>query len=290
MSKGIFVVSLDTELAWGRLTRSDLQKYIPYFRRTRDAIHGILSLCERYEVSFTWAIVGRLLLRPPSLRDAYMWYGQDIVSAIMNCKVPQEIGCHSFSHIYYNSCSFREASFDLECCRNVFKAWGLAPRSFVFPGNKVRYLSLLKQYGFTCFRGPTYNGQFNKNFLIVTSPLRFLHRLFFGPPVVKPKIAAGLVNIPGCMLFRVPNFKNFSIWYKIFHYQVIIAKKGLLKAANNGMVFHLWFHPFNFGYRTKYMLSALNDILAFAVKLRNMDKIDILTMRQIAQRILMVSN
>jgi hypothetical protein len=33
------------------------------------------------------------------LEDTHIWYGSDIVQNIINCKVSQVIGCHTFSHV-----------------------------------------------------------------------------------------------------------------------------------------------------------------------------------------------
>ena len=69
-SKGIFVLSLDTELAW-RMNDKPLSviNNAKYFYDTRKAIDGIIKLVEKYEISATWAVVGSLLLDRPNFND-----------------------------------------------------------------------------------------------------------------------------------------------------------------------------------------------------------------------------
>lgn len=49
--KGIFVLSLDTELAWGMVDKPrSLIGNIRYFQETRAAIDGIIELLEKYQI------------------------------------------------------------------------------------------------------------------------------------------------------------------------------------------------------------------------------------------------
>jgi hypothetical protein len=314
VSKGVFVVSVDTELGWGRGTLRDLVRYIPRLKETRGAISEILKMCERHRVAFTWAIVGGLLgdnsVNPPfrqimspqvpypqphcsrnhqiSLEDGYLWYGRDIVNSIRNCQMPQEIGCHSFSHISYDeqNCSVAAASSDLEHCRKMFGALGLSCQTFIFPLNKVGHLALLPRHGFICYRGPEPNTQSQPKFLpSFLRAFQLVYRVIGGPSLTRPSIVLeDLVNIPASMFFRVPEIKSLFIWRKILDLQVRIAQQGLLRAARRGLVFHLWFHPFQFGFRSQEMLAALDGVLSLAIKLRGANRIEILTMSQLARR------
>ncbi|MFX0203839.1 MAG: hypothetical protein ACFFCW_47680, partial [Candidatus Hodarchaeota archaeon] len=266
--------------------------------------------------AFTWAIVGGLLVDPgnkdigleiiplhnPHARTyhsnhpdissdgAYMWYGRDIVDAIRNCQVAQEIGCHSFSHISYDegNCSIAAVASDLEHCRTAFQALDLTCKAFVYPFNRVGHLRLLPRHGFICYRGPELHTHMRSHFLTpLLKACRLLCRLFAGPPVLRPTLKyKELVNIQASMLFRVPEIKSPKVWRTILDFQVKSAKQGLSKAARTGRVFHLWFHPFQFGHRTKEMLGALDEVLSSASRLRSDNKLEILTMGQMAQRII----
>ncbi|HLF03846.1 MAG TPA: polysaccharide deacetylase, partial [Dehalococcoidia bacterium] len=126
---GTFMLSIDTELAWGSVYNGSFRQRLGHYARTREAITRLLALSERYHISATWAVVGHLFLdqcravdgikHPEIIRPEYswfggdwfdadpssdlgtdpFWYGPDIVGQIQECRVPQEIGCHGFSHM-----------------------------------------------------------------------------------------------------------------------------------------------------------------------------------------------
>ncbi|NLX92012.1 MAG: hypothetical protein GXZ07_10615 [Firmicutes bacterium] len=63
MKKGIFTISLDTELAWGVVdTPKNLMKNLKYYKKSREVIDKLLLLFQQYEISATWAVVGHLFL------------------------------------------------------------------------------------------------------------------------------------------------------------------------------------------------------------------------------------
>ena len=67
--KGVFTLSLDTELAWGMIDKPiSLINNKEYFYNTRKVIDKIIELLEKYQISATWAVVGALLLERPSLK------------------------------------------------------------------------------------------------------------------------------------------------------------------------------------------------------------------------------
>ena len=63
LPRGVFVFSLDLELAWGTRGRPAARQAGPFLDGTRAAIRGLLDLFDRYHVPATWAMVGALLLR-----------------------------------------------------------------------------------------------------------------------------------------------------------------------------------------------------------------------------------
>lgn len=60
--KGTFVLSLDTELAWGTFDLGGAKRYRRHFEVTRERIEKLLNILEQYNISATWAFVGHLLL------------------------------------------------------------------------------------------------------------------------------------------------------------------------------------------------------------------------------------
>ena len=126
---GTFSLTFDTELMWGSFPEKSPEEFERLYPDIRGTIDPLLVLLDRYEVSATWAVVGHLflsecsrdeaglahpeLVRPRQrwrpgdwyasdpctdrLRDP-LWYGDDIIDALLASRTPQEIGSHSFGH------------------------------------------------------------------------------------------------------------------------------------------------------------------------------------------------
>ena len=103
---------------------------------------ALIRLSEAHGIPLTWAICGRTAVEDP---EAYQ--------AILDSSVRQEIGVHTYSHIYADATGEKEYGDDIERCISVL---GLPsrPRSFVFPKNRTGHFSLIRRLGFTSYRGP----------------------------------------------------------------------------------------------------------------------------------------
>lgn len=282
LAKGIFVLSLDVELCWGTIDKPDrLKNRIEYFRQSRDCIEKILKLLEKYNISATWAVVGHLFLKecnsvdgqkhPDIPRSTYpwysrdwfeeapLWYGQDIIKKIVDCRVRQEIACHSFAHIPYGDNNTERATVraDLSNCVQEAEKAGLKLRSFVFPRNNVGYIDELRNFGFEAYRGaePSWYAAFpdklNKTCHILDELLTIC------PPVSLPEYKQGLYNIPGSMFYLPMNGFRSLIPAKS---RVHKAKKGIRRAIRDKKIFHLWFHPFNIATNQEKLLYGLEEI------------------------------
>ena len=62
LDKGVFMLSMDAELAWGSIYNDDYERYEAQYDGCRVAIDALLQLLETYEISATWAMVGHLFL------------------------------------------------------------------------------------------------------------------------------------------------------------------------------------------------------------------------------------
>lgn len=315
LPKGIFVLSLDTELCWGVVDKPDqLKRTKKYYEQARDCIDKIIMLLEKYNISATWAIVGHLFLEecnseggqkhsdiPRSSypwyskdwfeespctneKDAPLWYGRDIIKKIIDCKVYQEIACHSFSHIPYGDKYTKRDTVraDLSNCIRETNKLNLRPRSFIFPRNEVGYIEELRNFGFEAYRGiePTWYRGFPKKlrklchiideFLAVTSPVSL------------PENIQGLYNIPGSLFYLPMNgFRSLiPLSFRIYK-----AKKGIRKAIRYKKIFHLWFHPFNIATNQEKLLYGLEEILKEVVIWRKKGEMETKTMDEIVDLI-----
>jgi len=314
---GVFVFSLDAELAWGTFDEGGDRSFRRHLARTRPAVAGLLSLFGRYRISATWAFVGHLFLescarerpgddphpdvrtpsyawypfpwhhRDPSLdrRRAPFWYGDDLVDQVIAADPPQDVGCHTFSHIPMDDPAVTEeiaASQIAKCCE-LARRRGLRMRSFVFPRHSVAHLPVLARYGFTCYRGP--EEPWYRRFPSGLRPaFHFLHRLLALTPPVYRSLSPGpdgLVNIPSSMFLMPPDGIRRLIPGGS---RVAQAARGIRRAAESGGVFHLWIHPWNLGSSPR-MLDWIERILRVVSDLRARGRLRVMTMKSLAEEV-----
>jgi peptidoglycan/xylan/chitin deacetylase (PgdA/CDA1 family) len=310
-SHGVFTLSIDFELLWGTMHEQGPERFRAACALERkEVIDRLLRLFEEFEVSATWCIVGHLFLsqcraenghkhpeivRPtPALlrqdwfahdpcddeHDEHLFLGRRLVEKIRACRVPQEIGCHTFSHVIFGdaSCSRATAQSELAACVRVARAMGIELRSFAFPRDRVGHLDVLREYGFTGYRGREPHWYEKRK---LPEPIRRLASLggvllAAEPPLVLPEWQAeGIWNIPGSMIyFPKHGFRR----YIPVSLRVRRAIKGLNAAVREQKIFHLWFHPTNLADDLEAMFTGLRAILRHANELRGRTALAILPM------------
>lgn len=315
MKKGTFVLSLDTELAWGCCgDESKLQSQRRYFMETRDNIKALLDLFEKHTISATWAIVGHLFLsscapvngtvHPEIVRPNYswfngdwfksdpcsdiesdpIWYGKDIVESIRSCKVPQEIGCHTFSHIIVDGIQCRKECLDseLKLCQDLARSLDIELQSFVFPRNKENYVDVLADNGFIAYRGRE-SHWYNRFPGVIGEMANMADSLMFfvAPPVGIPE-KRECWNIKGSYFYGHGAGMGKLLPISC---RVAKAKRGIRRAAEEAKVFHLWFHSFNLAINPEGLLAGLDSIFSYVARLRKEGRIDNLAMGTLAKRL-----
>ncbi|HEV2139132.1 MAG TPA: polysaccharide deacetylase family protein [Nitrososphaerales archaeon] len=158
---------------------------------------ALVRLSEKHGMPLTWAICGK------TAED-----DQDAYESILDSSVKQEIGVHTYSHIYADDTTEKEYEEDIEKCIRVL---GISsrPTSFVFPKNREGHFGLLKRLGFKSYRGA---------------------QRVIGAPVMN----AGLWNIR-------------PVYYvdpKSLHAAGLV-KKFVDACVARSAVFHLWTHPWS---------------------------------------------
>ena len=299
---GAFVISIDFELHWG--VRDHEPPNGPYRRNllgARKAIPRLLELFERYGIAGTWAIVGFLFAKSkderrkfePALRPWYYDksldpYGEPIgigedddplhfapsLIEQIRCCPGQEIATHTFSHFYCREPGQTMEAFkaDLNSAIAIAADRGIAFRSLIFPRNQANpdYFSALRDAGITCYRGPEH-GWMHRG---ITRQERTL-----GLRVAR--VADTYIDISGKRIVRWNEILEPSGLCNVrasrFLWPYKPGLKGLeekrLKrmidqvnfAALEDAIFHIWFHPHNFGIHLERNLQVLETILqAFA--------------------------
>lgn len=299
---GAFVISLDFELHWGVRDREPAcGSYRPNLLGARMAIPRLLKLFERYGISATWAIVGFLFAASreerhkfePALRPHYcdpaldpysepigkgenddpLHFASSLIEQIRQFP-HQEVGTHTFSHFYCREPGQTLDAFkaDLHSAIAIAAARGVQFRSIVFPRNQIRpdYLPAILDAGIICYRG-TERGWMHQG---ITRAERTL-----GLRVAR--VADTYIDISGNRIVRWDEILErnglCNVRASRFLWPYKASLKGLeqkrLKrtidqvklASAEDAVFHLWFHPHNFGIHLEENLQVLEAILqAFA--------------------------
>lgn len=297
---GTFVISLDFELAWGTRGRPAASKVGPYLDGAREAISQMLDQFEEFQVSATWATVGALLMAQPGAQrrhrmiagsrfddipagdhlSAPNWYAEDILDQILNCPVPQEIGCHTLTHLYVNTQpeGRQPLADELDLFLELFEELRLPrPRSFVFPKAYQAHFDLLADRDFYAYRGPEDRWYESLPGTIPAAGVRLADSIAGFTPRVRR------CEHHSRNLWMIPASQFYSPFMGVGRYvplqsRVRKAINGLNHAAKHGGVYHLWTHPFNMGYRTEELLSGFRQILEHADQLRTAGNLTIQTM------------
>ncbi|MGJ5816555.1 hypothetical protein [Paludibaculum fermentans] len=303
---GILTISLDFELILGKLDKPGWQRFETVCETERRVVFdGLLSLFTEFDVSATWCTVGHLFLdqcrrqtsSPASSHHSHdgpcfpldpcsneqtapLYYGKDLLDRLVACPTPQEIGCHTFSHVMYGDPKCTEAIAERETakCVQLAEERGLKLRSFVFPRNRVGHLPVLARHGFAVYRGPSPRWFDQPETPRLLRKLGHLADIFSArtPPAVEATPSVdGLINLPASMLFT-PAFglrRFVPVWLRVLR-----ARRGLREAVKQGKVFHLWFHPTDLAVRPEAMLAGLRQVLETADELRRAGELAILPM------------
>lgn len=317
LRRGAFVLSLDFELIWGTLDMGGPEPFRRACERERSEVFGaLLTLLEEFEIPATWCVLGHIMLdscvpvngrkHPEIVRPSHAWqkgewfthdpcsdeerapifYGRSLVERLLEAPVAQEIGCHSFSHVIFGDpgCSRETAVSEVRACVRAAAELGITPRSFAFPRNSVGHLDVLREHGFTCFRGPEpvwyARGRGARGRLERAAHLADVVAAR-RPPVVLPERTHGLINIPGSMMF-------FPIHGARRHIpisrRVRRMLKGVERAAREQRIMHLRFHPTNLADETEAMLGGLRTVFAEVARRQERGELDVLPMGELAAR------
>jgi hypothetical protein len=207
----------------------------------------------------------------------------------------QELASHTFSHYYTQDGSENSTEvFAADCAAftQAAKKFGVSCTSVVFPRNQTTAsaLAVCAQHGFTAYRGtPSHVLYTGKKESEQTNPLLRLLRLIdayvnisghhtFSASQVRSASDTVLCNVPGSFFFR-PYSKRLRVLEKL---RITRIKNSMTYAAQHGEVFHLWWHPHNFGINRKENMQNLLEIIAHFTHLKERYGMQSANMREIA--------
>lgn len=323
-TQGALIVSLDFELEWGvRDTLAAGGAYRDALLGARDAIPRMLDLFDEYGVAATWAAVGFLFAESrdeleayaPALRPAYpnpamdpyaarlgaderedpVHYAPSLLREIAS-RPRQEIGSHTYSHYYCLEPGQTKETFDADLASAVAlaRARGITLRSLVFPRNQVRedYLPVLSAHGFRSYRGAEAGLPYRpRPHAAQQSPLlrgarlvdSYLNTTGSGcrpwPPRPGPERP---LDVAGSRFLR-PVTHTLRRAEPLRLGRIL---RGMRIAAATGSLYHLWWHPHNFGRDSAANFDVLRTVLRERAALADRYGFASLTMDDVAQRVL----
>lgn len=318
-TEAALVISLDFELHWGvseSVVRND-HPYMPNLYGAREVVPRLLALFRQRDIHATWATVGKLMAQGrddlqkyiPSIRPRYdrsdvdtyriatgvseaedpLHFAHSLVAGILDTS-GQELACHTFCHYFCDEPGQDLIAFeaDLQAAQSIAARYdGASLRSLVFPRNQVitEYVDLLPHLGFDVYRGNPPKGMYH---LYGSRARRYVVRILrvldsyinvTGYHIIPWKhIGNDVSNVCASHFLRPYNPK---LWFlESLRRRRVVA--GMKAAVEENGIFHLWWHPHNFGANLEENIASLEAILDEFERLREKHGMRSLTMAEVA--------
>jgi peptidoglycan/xylan/chitin deacetylase (PgdA/CDA1 family) len=296
----LLVISLDFELHWGSFDKFQLAKRKTIYSTTRAVIPQILDLFSKYEIKATWATVGFLFFDKKSellaaipkkipnyynrqisshsyLMENYLGdsetedpyhFAKSLVSTISQTS-GQEIATHTFSHYFCNEEGQTIEQFieDIKAAQVAARSNGIEIKSLVFPRNQVneKYIAACHPLGLKAVRTnpPDWWWKIESSREpILKRAVRTLDAYFpigrrTSYSLTKIKMVSKILLIPASRLIKPHSGRELILnRLKIFR-----VKNEMTRAAIKNEIYHIWWHPHNFGAYPKQNIQMLTEIL-----------------------------
>jgi len=319
---GVFVVSLDFELHWGVCDRLTVDEYRENLLGARRAIPAMLALFEQFGIHATWATVGflfydrreALLSAVPAELPTYAepdlscynllpalgsdeaadpyHFGRALLEQIRGTP-HQEIATHTFSHYYCLERGQTVDQFraDLRAACDAAQTFGVELTSIVFPRNQVApsHLKACAEFGIRAYRGNQRSwlyrpaGRDSRGLLRRAIRLVDTYVNLTGHHAVSRSevVEQCFVNIPASRFLR-PYHRRLK---RLEPLKLRRITSAMTQAAQRGLIYHLWWHPHNFGRDVAENIRLLTAILEHFSRLSASRGMRTLTMAEIASEL-----
>lgn len=319
--RGLFVISLDFELHWGVRDKLSVRQYRDNLLGEWEVVPALLKLFTEYGIHATWATVGFMFFRsrsellrgvPQNLpnythrelspydslmtigeseRDDPFHYAPSLIHRIA-AVAGQEIATHTFSHYYCLERGRDEESFraDLTAALEVARDHnGIDIKSIVFPRNQVDHkcLSVCHDLGIKAYRGnpPSwlYAARSGDDEWVARRGLRLLDAYLpiSGTNAHYPTEPVGGFprNVPASRYLR-PYLPALRTLEPLRLRRIV---DDLTLAAEHKQLYHLWWHPHDFGARPEQNVAVLAQILERFAALRKSHGMESVNMLEAAE-------
>ena len=323
MKNGTFVISLDFELMWGIRDLEHTSKGDNIIA-TRDVVPRLLDLFVKYDIHATWATVGFLFFesraemlsflpthQPNYLNERLSPYkhilkevGEDestdplhfapsLIRQII-ATPHQELATHTFSHYYCleDGQTLKDFEADLRVATRLGEKYDRKIQSIVFPRNQYSnsYLEVCAANGLLTFRG-------NESIWFRNPSKRKDHRSWVRRLF---RLMDAYINISGTNAYILPSLSDLPVNIPSSRYLRPYSKRlnfleplrlnrilsSLRKSAQNGHIFHLWWHPEDFSTHIEDNMNILEKILVEYKNLHEQFGMKSLSMAEVADTIL----
>lgn len=325
MKKGVFTISLDFELYWGLIDQLKIEDYEENLSNVHKVVPTLLKLFSKNSIHATWATVGFLFLKDKNeLKKNYphklpnyiktilspyeylhkedkislkYHFAPELIDLIKDVN-GQEIATHTFSHYYCleDGADIESFEMDIKKAIDVAQKNGSIIKSIVFPRNQFSksHLKLLSKSNIKCFRGNQLNWAYNQG---ADKNQTYIIRLF--------RLIDSYINLSGHNTYS-PTLKNniypinlrASFFLRPYSHKLSLLeplrlrrlKKAMTNAAKNNQVFHLWWHPHNFGNNLDQNINFLESILKHFKYLSEKYGMESLNMEELATKYMILKN
>lgn len=315
--RGAFVISLDFELFWGMADFGHAYDYKNVIEKVHDVVPKLLKLFEKYNVHATWATVGAIfahdddefleyLPKPIAPQTFEMLNKLGILPEKDETKCPrsmlfapeltkmvsetpgQELGTHTYSHYYCNlkTSTTNEFQKEINAAKAIMEKNNADCISIVFPRNQVheKYIKEAESEGIFIYRGVE-NGKLQALKKKSRKGLIF----WYGDnyiPLQKGQSFELSEIVEAENRYNVKNtrfFKPYKKKYKIIEkFKLWRYKLEMRRAAKRGEVYHMYWHPHNFGENTDINFKQMEKLLLYYSKMNRKHGMISLNMREVA--------
>lgn len=321
-NNGIFTISLDFELYWGMRDIISIDEYKTHLLGAREAIPYMLDTFKKYNVHATWATVGLLFFKDTNhlkqhlpettpqyhqenlspydyitnteankaeLDTAYH-YAPELIKDINNT-MGQEVATHTFSHYYCREEGQTLTDFknDIAMAITIAKQKGIEIKSLVFPRNQWNpdYLAALGTLGVQSFRGTEASWMYQaSNYKGQLNSLNRAARLLDAYINISGHNTYTLADCTTHKPFNFPSSRQLRPYSKKLAFleglRLNRIKNSMTYAAKNNEIFHLWWHPHNFGVDREQNMMFLEKLMQHYSKLQTAYNMQSLNMAELS--------
>lgn len=228
-------------------------------------------------------------------------YAKSVIKEIKN-NGNHEIGTHTFCHYYCHEAgqNIQQFNDDISSAIRIAKSMDIELKSIVFPRNMIEankaidrlYLEVCKKHGINSFRGK------EKAYMYNIHTTKFYHSWYIWKLL---RILDAYINITGNNTYKIkkdkteiplniPSSRLLRSYSKPLSFieplKISRVTRAMKYAAKNNEVFHLWWHPHNFGTHTEKNFKNLESIFKTYVKLEKQYGFKSQTMSELTNDIL----